>query len=200
MDEEAVMTAFYVPQDEDECGTDIYSRLMLHAAGLDNDDLFARMLSSQAVGEGVLPPGLGLTPQGFAALRVRHFSYMGPIGLTLTTRGDAGREPERDELVALLLEGRAGKDASETWMAEIVAAGCMGSDHLWRDLGLWSRRDLSLLMQCNFPALAARNDRDMKWKKFLYRQICEKECVPVCQAPSCQACMDYAKCFNASDI
>lgn len=187
---------FYALQYEEESGADIYSRLMLHSTGLRNDDLLARLLSSQASGEGVLPPGLGLTAEGFAAMLVRHFPCMGPIGLNAVAHDDSLRQPERGELVTLMLESRAGVDISETWMAEIVAAGCMGGAHLWHDLGLWSRRDLNQLMHKNFPALAARNDRDMKWKKFLYRQICENEGVPVCPAPSCQACADYAKCFH----
>jgi nitrogen fixation protein NifQ len=47
----------------------------------------------------------------------------------------------------------------------------------------------------NFPHLAAKNDRDMKWKRFLYRQLCEREGIHICPAPSCQVCTDYAKCF-----
>ena len=54
---------------------------------------------------------------------------------------------------------------------------------------------LTRLMSANFPALAAKNDRDMKWKKFLYRQVCEREGIHVCPAPACQVCVDYAKCF-----
>lgn len=58
-------------------------------------------------------------------------------------------------------------------MSVIVATG-MASDHLWQDLGLWSRQDLSELMARNFPTLAAKANRDMKWKKFLYKQLCEQ--------------------------
>lgn len=179
-----------------EAGAGLYGRLMEHAAGLPNDDLFARMLVSQAAGTGVLPPGLGLAPADFGALLARHFPSSGPLGLAGGPGLDPVRGPERDDLVGLILEGRAGRDLSEAWMADIVAAGCMGGDHLWQDLGLWSRQDLSRLMQGNFPGLAARNDRDMKWKKFLYRQICDKEGIRACPAPTCQVCIDYAKCFH----
>lgn len=174
----------------------LYWRLLAHAAGLANDDLFARMLTSQAAGAGALPPGLGLTPDAFAAMLKRHFPGCGPLGLTATEALDEARALERDDLVTLMLEGRAGRDPSEAWMAAIVAAACMAGDHLWQDLGLWSRTDLTRLMNDNFPHLAAKNNRDMKWKKFLYRQICDREGIPVCPAPSCQSCADYAKCFN----
>ena len=81
-------------------------------------------------------------------------------------------------------------------MAHVVAAGCMSADHLWHDLGLWSRTDLTGLMRRNFPALAALNARDMKWKRFLYKRLCEAEGIYSCRAPSCEACTDYAACFG----
>lgn len=84
-------------------------------------------------------------------------------------------------------------------MAEILVAGCLGDDHLWQDLGLWSRQELSGLIAHNFPAIAARNSRDMKWKKFLYKQLCEAEGIYVCRAPSCDVCIDYPKCFGSEE-
>jgi len=88
---------------------------------------------------------------------------------------------------------------SELWTARIVAVGCLGSDHLWQDLGLWSRAELSALMERNFPTLAAKNVHNMKWKKFLYKQLCIAEGVYVCRAPSCEVCADYDACFGPED-
>ena len=51
-------------------------------------------------------------------------------------------------------------------------------------------------MWVNFPGLARANSGDMKWKKFLYRQLCSSEGIYVCPAPSCGVCKDYAKCFG----
>jgi len=51
-------------------------------------------------------------------------------------------------------------------------------------------------MARNFPGLSTLNDRDMKWKKFLYKQLCERTGVYVCRSPSCEVCVDYAKCFG----
>jgi nitrogen fixation protein NifQ len=106
--------------------------------------------------------------------------------------------PERRarELVELMLMDKAGDSPSEVWMAHVVAAGCMASDHLWQDLGLWRRADLTALMRRNFPALAARNVKDMKWKRFLYKQLCEAEGIYTCRAPSCEVCTDYHACFG----
>jgi nitrogen fixation protein NifQ len=83
---------------------------------------------------------------------------------------------------------------SETWMAQIVARGCAGRDHLWQDLGLANRGELTMLMNTAFSTLAALNTGDMKWKKFIYRHYCAKEGIYVCPAPSCSACSDYDKC------
>lgn len=82
-------------------------------------------------------------------------------------------------------------------MADIVSAGCQGSDHLWQDLGLWNRAELTALMRDSFAPLAARNDKDMKWKKFLYRQLCAAEGLYICRSPSCETCVDYRECFGS---
>jgi nitrogen fixation protein NifQ len=95
-----------------------------------------------------------------------------------------------------MLRDRAGESPSEVWMAQALAAGCMGTDHLWQDLGLWSRGDLTGLMRRNFPALARRNVKDMKWKRFLYKQLCEAEGIYTCRSPSCETCTDYHGCFG----
>jgi len=112
---------------------------------------------------------------------------------------DPERLPEREDVLNLLLEYRAGKDASEKWIAEIVVAACMGLDHLWQDLGLWSRNELSEMLAINFPELASLNYRNMKWKKFIYKQLCERDGTFVCRAPSCDVCADYQKCFGPEE-
>lgn len=176
----------------------LYAELMAHADGLPNDDLFAQMISSQIDGAGALPPGLGLDEKDFSALLTNHFPG---IELVIPCKGNFAdpRALERDDVLALLLEHRAFKDSSEEWMAEIVTAACMASNHLWQDLGLWSRGQLSRLMTQNFPALAAKNVHDMKWKKFLYKQLCEREGINACRAPSCEYCTDYLKCFGPEE-
>ncbi len=178
-----------------------YGLLMRHGRGLPNDDMLARMLATQVGGGGSLPVGLGLKSAEFAALLERHFP--GAALPIVPARPLPDRDPrlleEQEELIQLLDLRRAGRDVSERWMSVIVATGCMANDHLWEDLGLWSRQDLSKLMVRNFPTLAAKNDRDMKWKKFLYKQLCEQEGIYLCRAPSCAVCRDYALCFGPED-
>jgi nitrogen fixation protein NifQ len=39
----------------------------------------------------------------------------------------------------------------------------------------------------------------MKWKKFFYKQICEREGFKLCKSPSCGECVDYNKCFGPEE-
>jgi nitrogen fixation protein NifQ len=84
-------------------------------------------------------------------------------------------------------------------LASILARRSQRPNHLWQDLGLRNRRELSWLMGRHFEWLASRNARDMKWKKFLYRTICRDGSYPVCTAPSCSECSDFETCFGAED-
>ena len=177
-----------------------YGRLMAVAEGGRNGHAIATMLASWSVGESVLPARMGLSVAAYQALFNQY--YPGILwDEDVPGKGalDFERLPERGDLIDLIADARAGQDESEVWLAEIIAAACMGMDHLWRDMGLWSRNELSELMQRNFPSLAQRNDRDMKWKKFLYKQLCEQEGVYVCRAPSCDVCSDYLNCFGPED-
>jgi len=103
---------------------------------------------------------------------------------------------EFEELVALLLEFRAEPSERGAWLAYAIASAAMGDNHLWEDMGLPSRQVLSDLMREQFPALAAKNSGNMKWKKFFYRQLCERAGVPICKSPHCAECSDYALCFG----
>ena len=174
----------------------LYGELMAHAAGLPNDDIYAQMIASQVTGASALPPGLGLEPAAFSALLAKHFPGF-KMHVDFKTNAIDSRALERDDVLMLLLESRT--DTSESWMSQIVTAACMANDHLWQDMGLFSRDYLSRLMTQNFPALAAKNVHDMKWKKFLYKQLCEREGINACRAPSCEYCTDYLKCFGPEE-
>ena len=177
-----------------------YRELISRALGDGNDHVLACMIASWQAAGGSMPDWLGLRPAAFRCLMVHHFPGVGLDALRARGRHlSEDRGDEIDELVGLMLLDKAGETPSEVWMAHIVAAGCMASDHLWQDLGLWSRGDLTELMRRNFPALAARNVKDMKWKRFLYKQLCETEGIYACRAPSCEVCTDYRVCFGPED-
>ncbi len=165
-------------------------------------DLLALVLLAQRAGRGALPYFLGLQPLAFLWVREQHLPEVIVESSTALKRGELRQEllemrrEEWADLRDLLLANRAGAHPLEVAMADIVAAGCLGGDHLWRDLGLVSRGMLGELMQLFFPALAERNSADMKWKKFFYRQLCEQEGGFVCRSPSCEECAAYDDCFG----
>jgi len=165
------------------------------AAGFASDpnrSLLASMIAGQAADNGCLPSHLGLGREAYDDLLADYFPFF-----ESTAHSDRGEEiPEWSDLQKLLLDHRAGENDSELWIADIVATACAGRDHLWQDLGLADRGELSRLMWINFPELARANSGDMKWKKFLYRQFCSREGIYVCPAPSCGECKEYAKCFG----
>jgi nitrogen fixation protein NifQ len=166
-----------------------------------NREWLTRILASWCAGEGALPDCLGLEPKQFRALQARYYADLCLTGRAPSGQpGDFSRMLERDDLLRFLMTHAApGDDQERRWLAQILVAGCLGNDHLWQDLGLWSRADLSALIAHNFPALAAMNMHDMKWKKFLYKQLCEAEGIYVCRAPSCGVCADYGRCFGPED-
>jgi len=176
------------------------SRIVSRARGHDNDAALAAMVLSARFGRSALGGWLGLSAGEYARLKRHHFPGVRlPSGVRSGLKRPSARSLEWDELRHLLRSHRAGRDVSELFIADIVCSACLGSDHLWQDLGLFNRAELSALMTHNFPTLAARNDRDMKWKKFLYKQLCIAEGIYVCRAPSCEECTDYDVCFGTED-
>ena len=96
----------------------------------------------------------------------------------------------------LLRAGTSAGSVFEERLAELMARRCLRPNHLWQDLGLRNRCELSGLMARHFAPLAARNRADMKWKKFFYRTICRDEGYMLCSAPSCAECDDFEVCFG----
>lgn len=120
-----------------------------------------------------------------------------PAPLALQRRGARGDEvTDIESLLLAHADAAAGPRSEAALLAEAIAIACLGDAHLWQDLGLASRAQLSALMQRWFPALVARNRLDMKWKKFLYRELCAQAQVLVCKSPSCAACSDQPACFG----
>jgi nitrogen fixation protein NifQ len=127
------------------------------------------------------------------------------LGLDWITLEGAHRpEPRGDEiedLVSLLRSHMAPSADPERALEVAYALACasLGDNHLWQDLHLPSRQELTGLIARWFPEMAARNSNNMKWKKFFYRQLCEREEVLICKSPSCAVCTDYRACFGAEE-
>jgi nitrogen fixation protein NifQ len=144
-------------------------------------------------------PIAALDAVALAALRERYFP---DLQCPLQAYAGAGTPPpidEFDDLLALLLDHRTVIDDESTWLAHALATACMGANHLWQDMGLPNRSALSWLIKHHFASLAERNSGDMKWKKFFYRQLCEREGLMLCKSPNCESCTDYRSCFGPED-
>ncbi len=134
-------------------------------------------------------PRLGLDERSFARL-------LAFCQAERTSLSQAGFIPEDfRELASLLTESGNGSEETR-WVAHAIAAACLADDHLWQDLGLPDRKTLGLLFERYFRPLCERNVGEMRWKKFLYKQLCERAGFQACKAPSCRECTDYAICFG----
>ncbi len=185
-----------------------YQRIMAYAG--DPSDALTRAFAG-AIGlaceGGALPAGpiMGLSRQRFGALLERHFPGAWQALFAQAGRVDDAedceglRAEEFGDVLNLLLEHRREDSDQSYWLACAIATGCMGNNHLWQDMGLAGRQDLSDLLRRHFPSLFAKNSANMKWKKFFYKQLCERAQVNMCKAPSCRVCNDYANCFGSEE-
>ncbi|MGD9787617.1 MAG: nitrogen fixation protein NifQ [Sulfuricellaceae bacterium] len=178
-------------------------RLLLEWAKDPADVATRAFAGALSVSAGALPRPLGLMDESFRSLLGRYFPEASNAPEWTTRDMNAGctalRAEEYDDLVALLLEHRSRDGDETTWLASAVAAACLGNDHLWQDLGLASRDELSALLRDHFGPLFAKNTGNMKWKKFFYKQLCDRAEVKACAAPSCAVCDDYRVCFGSED-
>ena len=155
-------------------------------------------------GKTALPPYLGLSEKRFSHMvaeldnltqtkteKINHHDDKRQIYQTLISLKD-------DELKELstLLTGNANQTSCYVEEAvRVITCACMGSDHLWSDLGLPERPVLGEMINFYLPELHKKNTNNMRWKRFFYKQLCEQGGDYVCRAPSCEACSSYKECF-----
>ena len=104
-------------------------------------------------------------------------------------------EQEEDDLCRLFLNHASGAGLWPVVFARLIARACMEPEHLWMSLGLEHRGQLTGILDRHFTALAVRNDRDMRWKKFFYKLLCDVEKVWTCTASSCEICPHHGECY-----
>jgi len=182
--------------------TTLYRQLMNSGLG----DPFDRHVFACAVAVGAaevprpLTEALGLTSAVLAELSKAYFPQARcRLPVDHAEAGAGADQLEEPDLRQLLLDHRARGTPEEEWLAAIVARRSLGANHLWQDLGLFDRTELNTLMRRHFPGLKALNSGDMKWKKFFYRQLCERDGVAICKAPNCDVCTDVAECFSPEE-
>ncbi|MGY2574774.1 nitrogen fixation protein NifQ [Vibrio sp. C8] len=162
------------------------------------------IVESYRRGDTALPLYMGLNQNGYNALLLA----MGLESVTLPLEVEEKlqlrlelmniRIGELEELERLLVESLNPDVTFGSEMVTVLASACLGSQHLWRDLGMPERPRLTDLFRDYFPLLHAKNVNNMRWKRFLYRQLCENGGDYVCRSPSCEECASYSECFDVA--
>ncbi|CAB3763272.1 nitrogen fixation protein NifQ [Paraburkholderia humisilvae] len=163
---------------------------------------FARLIGAK-LASGDLAD-LGLPRDTLGALGARHFPeavYIGALPLEAFPEHPAAtlHQPFVDDLRKLLLrhERPPIANAIDAWcLATIIATACLRPDHLWRDLGLDGRDDVSGILTRHYPKLVARNVDGLRWKRFLAQQVALDKGRTPGPAPGCPGCEDFDFCFR----
>jgi nitrogen fixation protein NifQ len=172
-------------------------------AVIDNDASFDRhviasILAVSAMEHGTLAERAGLSTVELIALVAQLFPAASIDSSWLPING-AAPAPDDDEIAMVrdLLAAQRSTDGNVSrWLAAMVARRAMEPNHLWEDLGLRERSELSRLLMRHFAPLASRNVRNMRWKRFFYRMLCEDDGFVMCTTPVCTQCNDFAVCFG----
>ncbi|MEN4922994.1 nitrogen fixation protein NifQ [Achromobacter spanius] len=146
----------------------------------------------QALTDYLFPGALTGHDNALSALREQFPAYL-KSGL-----GDP--QPGFTLLMRVLLDayGAPGPDTTQ-WVTSILAHACLRPDHLWRDLGLSGREDVTALLARHYPGLVLRNVHNLRWKKFLAYSAREHAGLPAGAAPGCDGCEDHAVCYPGAE-
>ena len=181
---------------------DVYRNLMeARAPGCDEFDahVAASILAISTADAGSLAQpqtaAAGLSAEQFSAL-VREFFPKAAAWRFFALSETVERAADEACLLDLLERCTTAREPFQALLAAMIARRAQRPNHLWQDLGLNNRGELSELMTRHFKPLAARNTGDMKWKKFFYRLICADASYTLCTAPSCAECDDFNNCFG----
>jgi nitrogen fixation protein NifQ len=194
------------PRDRGHVGTAAYRLLTgCHPADAAVDDDFsfdrhvlASILAVAAMEEGAVAARAGLTAADLVSLMAQWFPVAGGSGIAWFTQ-DKDKDIDDDEVAMvrdLLLAHRSSEGDVGRWLAAMIARRAMEPNHLWEDLGLRDRSELTRLLSRHFVPIANRNTQNMRWKRFFYRALCESDGFVMCTTPVCTECRDFDLCFG----
>ncbi|SAL06314.1 hydrogenase [Caballeronia calidae] len=176
----------------------IEQQLLADACDAGNADTvaFARLIGIRLHAQELRLLGLGSAE--LAALFARHFPrFKIDIALPIAVISSPHRQfisELRDLLLSHDVTAAVSSDDAHC-LAAIVATACQRPDHLWRDLGLSGRDDVSAILARHYPRLVARNVNALRWKKFLAQEVALAHGRPATFAPGCPGCEDFAHCY-----
>lgn len=157
---------------------------------------FASILAIAAVDDGAVARGVGLSAIELMALVDCWFPQAADIILEWGSRWEQSDDDEVDMVRNLLLANSSSDGETGRWLAAMIARRAVEPNHLWEDLGLRDRSELSRLLTRHFAPLAERNINNMRWKRFFYRALCEDDGLVMCSTPVCSRCGDFDLCFG----
>ncbi|WP_176057228.1 nitrogen fixation protein NifQ [Paraburkholderia sp. BCC1876] len=139
---------------------------------------------------------LGLHQPAWRALLARHFTRASAVALPLPINAIDQIDFVRTLHTLLRAHTNESVDPADAdCLATIIAHACLRPDHLWRDLGLRGRDDVTWMLTRYFPTLVERNVANLRWKKFLAEQRALSLGLTPGPAPGCPGCEDYGHCF-----
>jgi nitrogen fixation protein NifQ len=161
--------------------------------------LFACLVAVAAGETADIAGALGLSSGALVDLLAKYFP--GFATGTLPWPRTCVATPADPEILQLLdgylpLDENGGTPAPSLWLARSLAARAARPGHLWIAMGLFCRPELTAAIRRHLPALAAANSEGMRWKRFLFKQLCERHGGVMCKSPVCGECSDYPLCFD----
>lgn len=161
--------------------------------------VLASILAVSTMDSGPLPENAGLSGAELVALLEQYFPTVEIKADKQLLRFNCDKGEEVAMICDLLLSQRSTEGNIGAWLAAMVARRATEPKHLWEDLGLRDRAELSRLLAHHFAPLAARNINNMRWKRFFYRTLCENDGLVICTTPVCTQCNEFNVCFGAED-
>ena len=170
-------------------------------ADIGNDEDFDRhvlasVLAASVMDGGPLAERAGLAEQELEGLLAQCFPSAPARTFSGMFKSESTGDDETIMVRDLLLAQRSTEGKVGRWLAAMIARRAMEANHLWEDLGLRERAELSRLLTRHFAPLAARNTGNMRWKRFFYRMLCEDDGFVMCTTPVCTQCNDFDLCFG----
>jgi nitrogen fixation protein NifQ len=158
--------------------------------------VLASILAVSAMESGSVAERAGLTGIELAQL-ITHWFPSASNHIAAWSPNAASADDEEIAMVRDLLMGqRSNQGDVGGWLAAMIARRSMEPNHLWEDLGLRDRSELTRLLGRHFAPLMARNTKNMRWKRFFYRMLCEDDGLVMCTTPVCTQCKDFDLCFG----
>jgi nitrogen fixation protein NifQ len=182
----------------------IYRSLLETATPLGIEELdrqmFAGLFATVSQEKGPLTAALGLTEDEISELLKTYFPGYGYSILNQSSADMSTLVTVNLDILNILLahvpcDSTGGKNQTSEWLARVIASRAAHPGHLWVAMGFFERAQLSAAIRRHLPTLAAANDKGMRWKRYLFKQVCEMNGGMLCKSPNCGDCSDYAICF-----